>query len=84
LKIDKSFIGDIDDQDDSANITGAIIILAHQLGLKVVAEGVEFPEQIEYLRNYHCDIIQGYIVSRPLPEEKILASLYLLLSEVVI
>jgi diguanylate cyclase (GGDEF)-like protein/PAS domain S-box-containing protein len=75
LKIDKSFIGDIDDRDDSTNITGAIIILAHQLGLKVVAEGVELPEQIEYLRNYHCDVIQGYIVSRPLPEEKILEML---------
>jgi len=70
LKIDKSFIDDIQDKYDNKSITGSIIILAHQLGLKVIAEGVEVVKQLEYLQNYRCDAIQGYIISKPLPEDQ--------------
>lgn len=71
IKIDKSFIADIG-QDDSENIAGAIIVLAHRLGLRVVAEGVEVPEQLNYLKGYHCDEVQGYLISKPLPAEDVL------------
>jgi diguanylate cyclase (GGDEF)-like protein/PAS domain S-box-containing protein len=66
VKIDRSFIRDIpSDQDDMA-ITNAIINLAESLNLRVVAEGVETTEQVEFLEHHHCDFIQGYLVSRPL------------------
>ncbi|AFM00241.1 MULTISPECIES: EAL domain-containing protein [Desulfitobacterium] len=72
LKVDKSFIDDIQSAPESKNITGLIVTMAHQLGLKVVAEGVEKPEQREYLIKYDCDAIQGYLASKPLPEEEII------------
>ncbi|MEL1134408.1 ABC transporter substrate binding protein [Desulfitobacterium sp. THU1] len=72
LKVDKSFIDDIHDTQDRKNLTGLIVTLAHQLGLKVVAEGVERPEQKEYLMRYKCDAIQGYLTSKPLPEEQVI------------
>lgn len=72
LKVDKSFIDDIQSTPESKNITGLIVIMAHQLGLKVVAEGVEKPEQREYLIKYDCDAIQGYLASKPLPEEELI------------
>lgn len=72
LKVDKSFIDDIHDAQDCKNLTGMIVTLAHQLGLKVVAEGVERPEQKEYLMRYKCDAIQGYLMSKPLPEEQVI------------
>ncbi len=75
LKIDKSFIDDIQNKDDNASITGSIIILAHKLGLRIVAEGVEIDDQLEYLKNYHCDAIQGYLVSNPLAENQFLQML---------
>lgn len=71
LKVDKSFIDDIQVTPESKNITGLIVTMAHQLGLRVVAEGVERPEQREYLLKYDCDAIQGYLASRPLPEEQL-------------
>ncbi|MGE4272131.1 MAG: EAL domain-containing protein [Desulfitobacterium sp.] len=72
LKVDKSFIDDIHNTQDTENLTGLIVTLAHQLGLKVVAEGVERPEQKEYLMRYKCDAIQGYLTSKPLPEEQVI------------
>jgi diguanylate cyclase (GGDEF)-like protein/PAS domain S-box-containing protein len=73
VKIDRSFIRDIPtDQDDMA-ITTAIINLAETLNLRVVAEGVETTEQVEFLEHHHCDYIQGYLVSRPLPVEQMSA-----------
>ncbi|MCL6591617.1 MAG: EAL domain-containing protein [Firmicutes bacterium] len=71
LKIDTSFVADIDDK-DQAFLIGDIIRLGHHLGLRVVAEGVETKTQLEYLRKNHCDLIQGYYFSKPLPAAEIL------------
>ena len=66
LKIDRSFIGTIDLATDVAPLVAAMIAMAHGLGLRVVAEGVEVPEQLHYLRAHGCDEAQGYLVGRPL------------------
>ena len=67
LKIDRSFVNDIHTESDSAEIVSAVISLAHNLGLIVVAEGVETEEQLLFLSDLKCDIFQGYYFSRPLP-----------------
>ncbi|HEX7369287.1 MAG TPA: EAL domain-containing protein [Rhodanobacteraceae bacterium] len=69
LKIDQEFVGDITTDPDDAAITSTIITMAHSLQLKVVAEGVETPEQLAFLRAQRCDEIQGYWLSRPLAAE---------------
>lgn len=66
LKVDQSFIRDVVTNADDAAIIAAIIALAHSLDLKVVAEGVETAEQLQYLLRQHCDCIQGYYFSKPL------------------
>ncbi len=66
LKIDQSFIRDIDKDADDRSIVQAIITLAHSLRLKVVAEGIEKREQLAVLREQGCDLIQGYYYSHPL------------------
>ena len=67
LKIDRSFVEDIAEESNSSAIAASIVQLAHSLGLTVVAEGVETQEQYEFLRNTHCDLIQGYLLGRPVP-----------------
>lgn len=67
LKIDIAFIRDITTDPDDAAITLAIITMAHSLKLQVVAEGVETQAQLAYLQQHHCDQMQGYYFSRPLP-----------------
>jgi len=67
LKIDRSFIRDVNERHDDAVITRAIINLAHNLGLHVIAEGVETPGQLDFLKGQGCDLIQGYLISRPVP-----------------
>lgn len=75
LKIDQSFIKGIPQNQNDLAITSAIIALGHNMGMQVVAEGVETAEQLQYLIDHNCDIIQGYYFSRPLPEQKIILQL---------
>ena len=71
LKIDKSFVDDVLTDSDDAEIANAIIRLAHALNLRVVAEGVESVEQVAFLKDQGCDEIQGYVVAKPLPPDKV-------------
>lgn len=71
IKIDRSFVQHITLGNDSQTIIKAIIAIAHQLELEVIAEGVETQEQLEYLQEQGCDKIQGYYVSKPLPVDEI-------------
>ncbi|MCC2615173.1 EAL domain-containing protein [Aestuariibacter halophilus] len=66
LKIDKAFIDDIANSSVDKHMTAAIINIAHNLGLKVVAEGVEQEKQLAILRRYECEMLQGYLYSKPL------------------
>lgn len=66
LKIDQSFVREIPGDNDSSAITGAIVSLAHSLQLKVIAEGVETQEQLDFLVSKNCDEVQGYFFSKPL------------------
>jgi len=75
LKIDRSFIQDITRSTDDQEITRAIIAMGQNLGLKVLAEGVETEEQVAILRQSGCDYIQGYLYSRPLPAPQLLSYL---------
>ena len=68
LKIDQSFVRDITTDPSDASIVASIITLAHNLGLNVVAEGCETIEQLKFIRSYHCEQVQGYLFSRPLPK----------------
>ncbi|HEY0062176.1 MAG TPA: EAL domain-containing protein [Telluria sp.] len=67
VKIDRSFIAGIDSNPEDEAIAGAIIAMAHSLGLKVVAEGVETEAQLAVLRTLRCDEMQGFLFSKPLP-----------------
>jgi diguanylate cyclase (GGDEF)-like protein/PAS domain S-box-containing protein len=67
LKIDQSFVRDIPQDEDDAAIASTIITMAHSLGLKVVAEGVETMDQLKFMRQHGCDAMQGYYLSKPLP-----------------
>ncbi len=69
LKVDRSFVAQLVTNKVDAAIVGSVISLGHSLGMEVVAEGVEKPEQIEALRALGCDEIQGYFVSRPISAE---------------
>ncbi|SMB32330.1 putative Diguanylate cyclase [Sterolibacterium denitrificans] len=69
LKIDKSFIGNLTDNPGDMALSEAIIVMAHKLGLKVIAEGVETAAQRDLLASVGCDYGQGYLFSRPLPPE---------------
>ena len=75
LKIDRSFVVRMGDAGYPRNIVAMIVSLAHTLGLRVVAEGVEDDEQVRLLRELGCDQIQGFYVSRPVPPEDIDAML---------
>lgn len=74
LKIDKTFIDKITIPQSLNQIVGSIIALSHQLGIEVVAEGVEKEEQLDYLTEHKCDYIQGYLLSKPIEEKYILES----------
>ncbi|MCB2178481.1 EAL domain-containing protein [bacterium] len=75
LKIDKSFVHRVLEHEESAKVVRTIIGLAHNLGLKVVAEGVETTGQLEFLRETECDYVQGYLFSRPQGADEIVSLL---------
>ena len=70
LKLDRSFVGDIESDPDDASICRATASLAHDLGLSLVAEGVETEAQFDFLRELGCDLLQGYWLARPLPADE--------------
>jgi diguanylate cyclase (GGDEF)-like protein/PAS domain S-box-containing protein len=70
LKIDKSFVQDVNVEAEDAALVKAIITMAHSLGLQVIAEGVEEYDQLDFLKENGCDFAQGYLYSRPVPAEE--------------
>ena len=72
LKLDRSFVEEIGQTSDGSVICDATIGLAHNLQLKIVGEGVETAEQLDYLKAQGCDQVQGYLFSRPLPADAVI------------
>ena len=75
LKIDKTFINTLGEDGERTQLVKSIVHLAHSMGLLVVAEGVELPEQRQCLLEMGCDYLQGYLFSKPVPEAEALALL---------
>jgi len=75
LKIDRSFVGDVELETRNASICRALITLGHNLGLKVIAEGVEHEAQLVWLSANGCDQVQGWLLGRPAPLDELLARL---------
>lgn len=71
IKIDRSFVNDITTDKDDAIIAQTVIGLGHSLGMKVIAEGVETQEQLDFLKFNECDEVQGYFTGRPMPAEQL-------------
>jgi EAL domain-containing protein (putative c-di-GMP-specific phosphodiesterase class I) len=75
LKIDRSFVRDLTEDPNDAQLVETIILMAHNLGITVVAEGVETQAQLEWLQNCGCEQIQGFFYSKPLPVDDFIAFL---------
>lgn len=72
LKIDQTFVASIVDEESTCIITSSVIEMVQKLGLETIAEGVETKEQLEYLKGINCDVIQGYLLGRPIEESEII------------
>jgi diguanylate cyclase len=70
VKIDQNFIRDLSRDSNDGAIISAVISMARALKLRVVAEGVETEEQLAFLRRQHCEMIQGFLCSRPVPADE--------------
>ncbi len=70
LKIDRSFVRDVTTDEDARTIAATIIAMAHNLRKDVLAEGVDHVDQLTFLRGEHCDQVQGYLISQPLPDDE--------------
>ena len=67
MKIDKSFVDGLSDENKTkSTIIKAILAIADSYGLQTVAEGIETEEQLEFMRNHNCDMVQGYLLSKPI------------------
>jgi len=77
LKVDRSFVGGMEGREENRKLVHAMINLAHNLHLEVVAEGVETEEQLDLLRSFGCDQVQGYLISKPLAIEPLVEFLLL-------
>jgi EAL domain-containing protein (putative c-di-GMP-specific phosphodiesterase class I) len=73
LKIDRSFVSNMTDDEEARAIVKTCILLGHDLGMQVVAEGIEQPSHLNLLWQMGCDIAQGYLLSRPIPGDDLLA-----------
>ena len=71
LKVDQSFVRDITSDPNDAAIASAIIAMGHSLRLTIIAEGVETPEQLAFLRERECHKVQGFLFARPMPLEQV-------------
>lgn len=69
LKIDRSFLTNVPEINEDNSIVKAIISMAHSLGLNLIAEGVESAEQLDFLRQHNCNVIQGFYYSKPLSKD---------------
>src|SRR5581483_7377598 len=71
VKIDRTFLEDVPQNPASATLVETIVVMAHALGKRVIAEGIETAEQLDFLRERSCDIAQGFYLSRPLSAEAV-------------
>ena len=71
IKIDQSFVVDVHQSNESAEIIRSIIAMAHGLELEAIAEGIERPEHLEFLRELGCDEAQGHYIGKPMSAEEI-------------
>lgn len=69
VKLDRSFF--LDDFQRAHDVVESIVELARKLGIETVAEGIEAPEQVDFLRSIGCDLVQGYVYARPMPAEEL-------------